>query len=401
MTGDAGLRPRGRVLAPAATLVLVALCLRGPFVAVGPVVISLRAQYGLSTASLAALTALPLACFALLSPAAPALARRLGLHNAVVMAVAIVGLGIALRLAGAVGLFAGTVLLAGGIAVVNVLLPALARAEYGPRSPTVLGATTASIGLSAALGAGLAQPLASITGTAASSLALWVLPVLAAGAAMGALAARHGGRSATAAYRPAPGAILSDRVAQVVSLYFGLQAMHFYALLTWLPTVLQEDADLSPSAAGGLVAAAAALGVPAALIVPRRAARSRDQTRWVVAVTLPSGIAVVGLLLAPSAAPVLWTLLFGLGAGASFPLAMVLILLRTRDVAQTGRLSAATQSSGYLVAATGPLGFGLLQELTGGWAAGLAALLVVLVAQLAAGVAAARPRLVAERLTPQ
>src|SRR3712207_9112052 len=51
-------------------------------------------------------------------------------------------------------------------------------------------------------------------------------------------------------------------------------------------------------------------------------------------------------------------------------LAMTLILVRTRDVAQTGRLSAAAQSVGYLLAATGPLAVGLLHDATGGGGAG-------------------------------
>jgi CP family cyanate transporter-like MFS transporter len=91
---------------------------------------------------------------------------------------------------------------------------------------------------------------------------------------------------------------------------------------------------------------------------------------------------------------VLWAVLYGLGTGAAFPLAMTLVLVRSRDVAQTGRLSAASQSLGYLVAATGPLAVGLLHEATGTWRAGLLLLLGVLVVQLAVGLVAARPRLV-------
>jgi CP family cyanate transporter-like MFS transporter len=114
----------------------------------------------------------------------------------------------------------------------------------------------------------------------------------------------------------------------------------------------------------------------------------------VVGVSVPAAIAITGLLVAPEAAPVLWVLLYGLGTGAAFPLAMTLVLLRTRDVAQTGRLSASAQCIGYLIAATGPLAVGLLHQATGGWTAGLVLLLAVLVAQTAVGVAAARPRLV-------
>jgi CP family cyanate transporter-like MFS transporter len=72
------------------------------------------------------------------------------------------------------------------------------------------------------------------------------------------------------------------------------------------------------------------------------------------------------------------------------------VLVRTRDAAQTGRLSAAAQSVGYLLAAAGPLAVGLLHDATGGWRAGLAVLLVLQAVQLTAGLYAGRPRLVTE-----
>jgi CP family cyanate transporter-like MFS transporter len=75
---------------------------------------------------------------------------------------------------------------------------------------------------------------------------------------------------------------------------------------------------------------------------------------------------------------------------------MTLVLLRTRDVAQTGRLSAAAQSVGYLLAATGPLAVGLLHDATDAWRPSLVLLVVLISLQVAAGLAAARPRLVTE-----
>jgi CP family cyanate transporter-like MFS transporter len=109
---------------------------------------------------------------------------------------------------------------------------------------------------------------------------------------------------------------------------------------------------------------------------------------------VPPVVAIIGLLAAPAAAPVVWTVLFGLGTGAAFPLALTLVLLRTRDAAQTGRLSATAQSAGYLLAALGPLGVGLLHDATGGWTLALWALLALLGLQILAGLAAARHRLV-------
>src|SRR5687768_3527928 len=82
-------RPGWAVAAPAAAaIVLVALCLRGPFAAVGPVLDELGDELSLSTGALAVVTALPLVCFGLLSPVAPVLATRIGLHRAALAATA-------------------------------------------------------------------------------------------------------------------------------------------------------------------------------------------------------------------------------------------------------------------------------------------------------------------------
>jgi MFS transporter, CP family, cyanate transporter len=391
--------PRTRrlaLLAPAAALVLVALTLRGPFSAVGPVLGDLGEELSVSTGALAVVTSLPLVCFGLVSPFAPALAGRLGLHRAVLAGTAVIAVGIALRLAGVVGLFAGTVVLTAGIAVVNVLAPALARAEYGQRSAAVVGAVTGSMALSAAIGAGAAQPLAAVAGSALAGLTVWIVPVLAAFVALAFLARARPERTSTPAASPGRRtAILRDRVALAVMVYFGLQSLTFYSMLTWMAAILEDDAGVSAVGAGGLLAVAAVLGAPLSLVVPPLAARRPDQTVWVLGAFAPAAIAVVGLLVAPGAAPALWAVLYGLGTGSAFPLAMTLVLVRSRDVAQTGRLSAASQSVGYLLAASGPLTVGLLHDATGSWRPGLVLLLAVVVAQACVGVLAARPRLVA------
>ncbi|MGY2083254.1 MFS transporter [Blastococcus sp. SYSU DS0539] len=394
-TTDRRQRSAWRLVLPALALVLVALCLRAPFAAVGPLLAELGDELALSTGALAVVTALPLVCFGLVSPFAPALATRVGLHRAVLVGVVLLAVGVLLRLAAAPGLYVGTVLLTGGIAIANVLLPAVARAEYGARSAIVVGMIVASMAGSAAIGAGLAQPLATTAGSAVIGLLLWGVPVLVALLAVAALARA---RRDVPPPPPAPGgartAVLRDRVALAVTLFFGLQSLSFYTMLTWLADILEAEAGVSAVAAGGLLALAAGLGIPASLVVPPLAARRPGQGGWVLVGTLPVLAGITGLLVAPAAAPLLWTLLYGIGTGVAFPLAMTLILQRTRDAAQTGRLSAAAQSVGYLVAATGPLGVGLLHEATGGWRPGLLLLLVVVAAQLAVGLAAARPRLV-------
>ncbi|MDT0277315.1 MFS transporter [Blastococcus goldschmidtiae] len=388
-------RRRWWIVAPAVALVLVALCLRAPFAAVGPLLGELGDELGLSTGSLAVVTALPLVCFGLVSPFAPALAARWGVHGAVLAGVALIAAGVLLRVAGAPGLFAGTVLLSGGIAVGNVLLPAVARAEYGARAAVVLGLITAAMSGSASIGAGLARPLTTAAGSATAGLLLWGVLVLVALLAMVALArARRGVPRPGAAPSGARTGMLRDPVALAVTLFFGFQSLSFYAMLTWLAEVLEAEAGVSAVAAGGLLAVATGLAVPLALVVPGLAGRRPGQQPWVLLGTLPVVVAIVGLLVAPGSAPLLWAVLYGIGSGTAFPLSMMLIVARSRDVAQTGRLSATAQSVGYLLAATGPLGVGLLHDATGAWGPGLALMLTAVVLQLVVGLAAARPRLV-------
>ncbi|RAC13232.1 MFS transporter, partial [Burkholderia multivorans] len=57
--------------------------------------------------------------------------------------------------------------------------------------------------------------------------------------------------------------------------------------------------------------------------------------------------------------PVLWTVLLGIGI-STFPLALTLITLRSRGPEASAALSGFVQGGGYLLAATGPLLFGLL-----------------------------------------
>ena len=83
----------------------------------------------------------------------------------------------------------------------------------------------------------------------------------------------------------------------------------------------------------------------------------------------------------------------GLGASSSasalrtFPLILTLIGLRARTPAGTAALSGFTQSTGYLIAAIGPFGVGVLHDLSGGWTVPLLALLALCVPQLWLGLA--------------
>ncbi|MBW4025005.1 MAG: MFS transporter, partial [Proteobacteria bacterium] len=97
-------------------------------------------------------------------------------------------------------------------------------------------------------------------------------------------------------------------------------------------------------------------------------------------------------LYAPLGSVWIWSVLLGFSQGGIFPIALMLIVLRSPDANMTRHLSGMAQGVGYVLASGGPLLAGLLHTWMGGWT-GVAILVVVLgAAMLAAGLGAGRAR---------
>ncbi|NUT52568.1 MAG: MFS transporter, partial [Saccharothrix sp.] len=184
--------------------------------------------------------------------------------------------------------------------------------------------------------------------------------------------------------------LLRSPLAWVITVFFGLQSLLAYTVMGWLPQIL-GDSGVDRATAGLLLAVTMVLGVPVSLVVPPLAARRPSQSGLVLLLGVLSVLGVLGLALAPAAAPALWVVLIGVGMGI-FPLALVLISLRTSSGADTARLSAMAQSIGYLISATGPFAFGVLRGATGGWTVSMLVLVGLLVVLTGLGVVAGRPR---------
>jgi CP family cyanate transporter-like MFS transporter len=176
-----------------------------------------------------------------------------------------------------------------------------------------------------------------------------------------------------------------------VAAFMGLQSLTYYAALSWLPTLFR-DRGVSPEHAGDLLALMNLGNAVTAMLMPVLAHRARDQRVLVVAAALASAVGLTGALLAPVGTAFVWTLLLGLGQGASLGLAIFFTVARAPDPVASASLSGFAQSVGYLIATGGPLAIGVLHGATGGWDVPVMALLGATVVQLSAGVLAGRAR---------
>jgi MFS transporter, CP family, cyanate transporter len=407
-------RPPHPRLAPAllaAGVVLVAINLRPAAASIGPVLNRIQADTGLSSGAAGALATLPVLCFGLLAPVSPVLARRLGVHTSIAAAMVILVAGMLLRLVPGVGLlFLGTAIAGSAIAVGNVLLPVVVRRDFPHRTGTAMALYTTSLIGFAALAAGVTVPIADALGGGwRPGLAVWAIPVAVAAVAWSPALLRRDATLSRAARPARPGGpagaggdrshtartLLRNPLAWEVTLFFALQSGGFYATLAWLPSIFRSH-GAGEAQAGLLLSLSMIVGLATALTVPGMASRHRDHRPLVVVSCALTAAGLLGILLAPMSASYLWVVLLGLGQNATFPLALMMIVMRGGSVASTEGLSTLAQSVGYVLAALAPLAVGAIHGLTGSWTPTLILLLALVVPQLVVGLGAGRDR----QLTP-
>jgi CP family cyanate transporter-like MFS transporter len=375
-------------------IALVAFNLRPAVAGVGPVLPDLRADLHLNGLQAALLTTLPVLCFGVLSTAAPRLARRAGVERVVMAALlTLLAVQVGRVLDGALPLFLGTFFVGAAIAVANVLLPPLIKRDFPERTGLMMGVYSMSLSGSAAVGSGATVPFGELTGLGwRGALAVWAVP-----AALAAIAWSPQVRGRTPPSAPPGGrSLLREALAWQVTVFFGLQALTFYALLAWIPSIYR-DYGYSPAQAGFLLSLSGLVQIPVTLALPGIITRARNQVPHLVAATGSFMVGLTGLLLAPTSAPYLWMVLLGVGSGACFAGGLTLFVLRTRSPVDTARLSAMAQSIGYVITAFGPLLTGVLFDLTGSWTPPLLFLLVLTFPQLWCGLLAGRQRWIGGR----
>jgi CP family cyanate transporter-like MFS transporter len=370
-------------------VVLVSINLRLPIGAVAPLLPEIRSDLGMSETTASLLTTLPVLCFALLAPSSAWLASRTGPERAVSLGLIALGVGTLVRpAAGTALLLAGTVVLGAGITVGNVLVPVVAHRALGVRAAGLIGLYSAALPGGAAIAAALAAPIAAWIGWQ-GSLAIWTLAVvLALVAWVLAVPPEH-------EVIPRRPRVWGDRLAWMLAGFFGAQALAYYAVATWLPTMLQDPAEVGTgeATAGWALAVYNLVGIAGSLAAPRLGTRGPDQKRVVAATSMIWAAGIAGLAVAPAAWP-LWVVLTGVAQGAGIALGLTLIGLRAADPNVARGLSGMVQGVGYAVAATGPFLFGALHHLTGSWTWPLVFVLLVLGAMAWTGAYAALPRVV-------
>ena len=359
--------PRGWILL--ASIGLIALNMRGPFVAVAPVVGQMRQDLGFSPVELGLLTGIPVLCFSVAAPLASFAGRKFGAEFAIMLTLLGVLAGVIVRSAGngALVLF-GTVIIGVAITIGNIAVPLIIRRDFSPRRQgTAMGIYTAALNIGSFLTSVVTAPLAELAGwrlsLAASGLfavAATVFWVMSVGREAFVPAAVEGSGP-----RPAGGRPASRWVTAGLTAGFAGQAFSYYGVTAWLPTFLMDELGMAPSAAGAGSSLFQILAIVGGLGVPM-VARFASTTAVAVTLGLLWLTVPLGLLLAPELWW-LWSAFGGVAQGGGITLIFIAIIRLARDQASAGRMSAIVQGVGYSVGAAAPTLLGYVHGLSGSW----------------------------------
>lgn len=405
MASDSASRHRLWRLVPVAALLIFTLVLRAPITVVPPLLTMIRTDLGLDAATAGLLTSIPVLAFGLLTPVASKVLARTGVNRGAMICVVGVMLGSAVRSAdGALGAYAGTILIGVTLAIGNLAVPMLIGRQFQHRAELLTGAYALTTNLVVTATTALAVPAALLVGwrwTAAStglvigavSLAVWVAVYPPGVGGASAWVRRRAGQPDPAAEvrtKAVRAKGSTSRITLLLTTAFAAHTYVYYALASWLPTALMETQHMTASGSGIAASLMQAAGIAGALLVPVLRAFRLPAERVVVAIGLAWVVMPAGMLFAPALWAV-WSVFGGLAQAAFFTAVMAVVIRRSRDVDENRRTTAVMQTVGYSVAAVGPVLTGWVHERSGGWSVPFALILVVAVVMVGAAALAVRP----------
>lgn len=373
----------GRILV-LVCIVALALNLRVAVGSLGVLIPEVRDHLGLSLTITGLLTTLPVLCFSFFGAGTNSIVRSVGIHRTALLGLLAITAGLLVRSVASDGLvfIVFTALALAGCAIGNVILPPLAKLHF----PDHLGAVSAAYGASlmagATIGSAVTVPLSHLLGGWRGGLAIW-----------GALSAvtfvlwlnlaRHDVKVETSTTSYGMRVTARSPLAWVMAGFFGIQSAQAYAQFGWLPEIL-TDAGLSDGRAGLMLGILSSIGIPMTLALPRVMARIGDRPVLPFVFGTVSFIGWMGVLLAPTSFTLVWMVLLGIG-GTAFTWVLTMMARKTRSPDGTGALSGFVQPVGYLIAAAGPFGMGLLHDASGSWDVGISVMAALALAMIVLG----------------
>lgn len=375
-------------------IILISINLRTSIASVGPLIPFIREDLEISNGLAGFLTTLSLLTFALFSLFAPSIGKRLGHGKAIFLGILLLAIGVIIRVLGGIEvLFFGTALTGVGIVIANVLMIPFFKARIPEKIGLMTAILSTGMSLLAAVASGISVPLAVDLGLGwRGSLASWViLMILALVVWIPQLKPHQSGRNGELIQAKN---VWKSRLAWQVTLFMGAQSVMYFTMVTWLPDMLIAR-GMSPVKAGIALSYMQLISLIGTFFVPNLLIRLKEQSNVILIVGIGYLFGYGALFLHNEVITFAALTIIGIGSGASLSIAYTLISLRSAEDLTTAKLSGMVQSAGYILAALGPLVFGISLDLFDNWNILIWFLLIMTVQFIGFGLPAGRDKKIA------
>ncbi|HWI50159.1 MAG TPA: MFS transporter [Rummeliibacillus sp.] len=356
------------------TILLIAANLRAPITSVGVALPSIKSTLHLSTNEVSLITILPLLAFAVISFYVAKVSTRFGIEKTLFTSLLILLTGILLRAISDVSwLYIGTLFIGIGIAFGNVLAPSMIKAYFPSRIGIVTGYYTVVMNVFGGLSS---YTTALLTTHYSYMVALSLIGVITILTIIIFSFQLRNNLIVSSSVKEKTINVWKSPLAWQITLLMGGQSLIFYTLINWLPEMLLEK-GISTNKSGFYLLLLQIAILPFTFIVPIIAAKRASQVSILIMTGILFVLGTLGLICFPAKYIVISIIILGIASGFAFGLVNTLFSLRTESAQTATKLAGMAQSLGYLLAAVGPLLFGVVHDVTHHWSASLFILLIM------------------------
>lgn len=369
-------------------ILLVGANLRAPITSIGVALPDIKTDLGMSNSAVSVITVVPLLAFSVISLFAARTSNKMGLEKTIFLALCLIFIGVLVRSITDISwLYIGTVLIGIGIGFGNVLAPAMIKAKFPLHIGIMTGYYTVVMNVFGGLSSYGTAPLVKAFNY---NIAISVIGIITFITIIIWLFQLKGTQETATALPRKSVNVWKSPLAWQITILMGGQSLIFYSLINWLPAYLSHS-GMSINEAGAYLSIMQIAIIPFTFITPIFATKMKSQffLTFITGICFIVGVTI--MLVVPHLA-IISTILIGVAAGLAFGLVNTFFSLRTEHIQTSAKLSGMAQAVGYLVAAIGPLLFGVLHDITGEWTASLSILLITAIVITLFGSQAGRNR---------
>ncbi len=362
----------------AISVILIALNLRIPITSVGPDFRMIESQYSLSAAVAGILTTIPLLVFAVLSPFVSTISGKFGYGRLMTLALICIGLGEIVRsFLGEVGLYLGTFIIGAGIATSSVLIPSVLKHRFPNKVGPMTSIYVSCMNIVGGIGVWATIPISKYFGWSwQPTLSIWIIFALVALIFWLPFYKQH--------IEPETNDVVVDHkpiwhypIAWWVSLFLGIQSVSSYALITWLPSIV-EFKGMPAEFATDVTFVFLVFTIPASLLVPILCSKLKSQSWLMLGLCVIYILGLCMFLFADTHITIMSSVgLISLATGGLISSTLLFFVLRSATAKRTTELSGLAQSIGYLFGAIGPMLMGAMYDHFHSWNQAIIAMIVI------------------------